>query len=74
MLINQLVYLIQQVYNNNMPLDLNEIILAAISFLTGLFGGVSLTIAINKNKNINKNKQTSKGDYSPNVNNQNKHG
>ena len=52
-----------------MPLDWNEIILALISFLTGLVGGISLTIIVQKNKKTSRNKQTSKGDYSPNINN-----
>lgn len=47
---------------------MNDIILAVLNFLAGMLAGITITITIQKRRNTIKNKQSSKGDYSPNIN------
>jgi glycerol uptake facilitator-like aquaporin len=53
-----------------------EIILALISLVGGIIGGLAVNVTIEgvkkqTNKNINNNKQSSNGDHSPNSNTNN---
>jgi hypothetical protein len=47
---------------------MKDIILAILDFLAGILAGIAVTITVQKRRNTVKNKQSSKGDYSPNIN------